>query len=73
MKPIQTLAKCHGVTSATWLQNKRWLTITVSSYIIGTNLDKSYDKEEYLGTRKRREKMVGANLREGFKEVAFEL
>ena len=34
--------------------------------------DKCYDGEEYIGSPKPREKMVGENLREGLMEVASE-
>jgi hypothetical protein len=34
---------------------------------------KSVDEEEYLLIRMHREKMVGGNLRNGSREVAFEL
>ncbi len=34
---------------------------------------KSVDEEEYLLIRMHREKMVGENLQEGSREVAFEL
>ncbi len=57
-----------------WSKNRR---LTSRQFILynSSNLivsDKCYDGEEYIGSPKPREKMAGANLREGLMEVASE-
>lgn len=51
------------------LTTKRPILYNSNNLIIS---DKCGDEEEYIGSPKQREKMEGANLREGLMEVASE-
>ncbi len=51
------------------LTTKQAILYNSSNLIIS---DKCSDEEEYIGSPKQREKMEGANLREGLMEVASE-